>query len=75
VKATFVKSGTTATADAKATTKQIRNHRRTHEGNAIVPRVQETKQSKIKEKDLYTLVKKKESSKKLTKAMKLQKKR
>ena len=59
-----------AAMDAEAATKQTRNHRRTHEGNATIPRVQETKQSKIKEKDLYRLVKKKESMEKLTKAMK-----
>jgi len=52
----LVKSGTTAAADAmvdaEAATEQTRSHKRTHEGNATVPRVQETKQSKIKEKDL-----------------------
>jgi len=66
VKATLVKSRTRAPAtattadamvDAEAATEQTRNHRRTHEGNAIILRaMQETKQSKIEEKNLYTLV-------------------
>jgi len=70
----LVKSGTGATATTaapEAATEQTRNHRRTDKGNAIVLQtMQETKQSNINEKDLYTLVTKKKSSNKLTKERK-----
>jgi len=56
VKATLAKSGTTVAADAaveaEAATEHTKNQRRTHEGNAIVLQVQQTKQSKIKEKKI-----------------------
>jgi len=54
VKATLAKSGTTAAmdaaVDAEATTEHTRNQRKTHKGYATILRVQQTKQSKIKEK-------------------------
>jgi len=65
VTATLVKSGTRApttaaaadaTTDAEATTKQIKNHRKTDLSNETVFRaMQETKQCKKNEKDLYTI--------------------
>jgi len=60
VKATLVKSGTgaptTATADAEAATEQTKNNKRIDEGNeTVLQAMQETKQSKKNEKDLYII--------------------
>ena len=65
MKATLVKSITgaptivaaaDAAANTEAATEQTKSHRRTDEGNETVLRaMQETKQSKKNEKDLYTI--------------------
>jgi len=64
-----------ATVDVEAATEQTRNQSRTHENNATVLRVQQTKQSKIKEKRFIYIGEEETYRGTKTKSMKLQKKR